>query len=69
LKKFPGRATTVHIKEYQEKTFASAYYKEVFRLCETSHRTKWYIVEMGGPGGKGLDIPREALEKLRQLGK
>ena len=28
-----------------------------------------YIVEMGGEGGNDLDIPRQALVRLRRLGK
>jgi len=69
LKEFPGRTRTIHIKEHQQKTFESDFYKEIFRLCETSSGTKWYIVEMGGPEGNGYDVPRQALEKLRRLGK
>lgn len=69
LKKFPGRTRTIHIKEHQDKTFESDFYKEVFRLCETTSATKWYIVEMGGPEGNGFDVPREALAKLHRLGK
>jgi len=69
LKEFPGRTRTIHMKEHQERTFESDFYKEIFRLCETSSGTKWYIVEMGGPEGNGYDVPRQALEKLRRLGK
>jgi len=69
LKKFPGRTRTIHIKEHEDKTFDSDFYKEVFRLCETSSGAKWYIVEMGGPDGDGFDIPRDALAKLHKLGK
>ncbi len=69
LKEFPGRAQTIHIKEYKEKTFDSAFYKEVFRLCESASATRWYIVEMGSAGGTGFDVPKRALAKLRRLGK
>ena len=69
LKEFPARTRTIHIKEYQDKTFESAFYQEVFRLCETTSGTQWYIVEMGGPNGTGFEVPREALEKLHRLGK
>lgn len=69
LKEFPGHTRTIHIKEHQEKTFDSDFYKEIFHLCETSCGTKWYIVEMGGADGNGFDIPRDALAKLRGLGK
>lgn len=69
LKKYPGRTRSIHIKEHQEKGFDSDFYKEVFQLCETSSGTKWYIVEMGGRDGSGFDVPQNALEKLRRLGK
>ena len=69
LKEFPGRTRTIHLKEKDDKTFASDFYKEVFRLCETVCGTKWYIVEMGGLLGSGFEVPREALEKLRRVGK
>jgi len=69
LKKFPGRTRSIHIKEHQEKTFESDFYKQVFHLCETSSGTKWYIVEMGGRDGNGFDVPQSALEKLRRVGK
>jgi sugar phosphate isomerase/epimerase len=69
LKEFPGHTWSIHIKEHEDKTFDSDYYREVFRLCETTAHTKWYIVEMGGPDGNGFDIPRQALAKLHRLGK
>jgi sugar phosphate isomerase/epimerase len=69
LKQFPGRTKTIHLKEHADITFESDYYKEVFALCESSAGTRWYIVEMGSPEGIGFDIPRDALGKLRRLGK
>jgi sugar phosphate isomerase/epimerase len=69
FKEFPGRSWTVHIKEFQDKTFESDFYKEVFRLCETTCATQWYIVEMGGNDGFGFDVPRQALAKLVEQGK
>jgi sugar phosphate isomerase/epimerase len=69
FKEFPGHSWSVHIKEYQDKTFDSDFYKEVFHLCETTCNTKWYIVEMGGEDGLGFDVPRQALAKLHSLGK
>jgi sugar phosphate isomerase/epimerase len=69
LRKFPGRTPTIHIKDYEDKTLESDYYRTVFKLCETTARTRWYIVEMGGPGGNDLDIPRQVQKRLRRLGK
>ena len=64
FKEFPGRSWSVHIKEYEDKTFDSDFYTEVFHLCETTCATKWYIVEMGGNDGIGFDVPRQAFAKL-----
>ena len=69
LKKFPGRSLTIHVREHEEKTFESDYYKEVFRLVETTAKTQWMVVEMGGEGGNGFDVPEKALATLRRLGK
>jgi len=65
LREFPGRSWSVHLKEYEDKTFDSDYYREVFRLCETTGETEWYVVEMGGPEGTGFEVPRQALARLR----
>ena len=71
LKQFPHRATTMHLKEYPEASFTAdnRYWKEIFRLLETSHGTEWYIVEQGSEGGLGFEVPRKALEDLRRMGK
>jgi sugar phosphate isomerase/epimerase len=69
FKEFPGHSWSVHIKEHQDKTFDSDFYKEVFRLCEGPCATKWYIVEMGSNDGSGFDVPRQAFAKLHSLGK
>ncbi|MGA2253729.1 MAG: TIM barrel protein [Thermoguttaceae bacterium] len=69
LRKFPGRTLSIHIKEHQEKKFDGKFYQEIFKLCETSCKTEWYIVEMGGDDGVGMDIPRQALADLHRLGK
>lgn len=69
LRQFPGQTPTIHIKDFEDKTFESDYYREIFKLCETQAGTRWYIVEMGGPGGRGFAIPVEARRRLRWLGK
>ncbi len=69
LKKFPGRGASIHLREYQDKTFDGDYYKEVFQLCEMTQKTQWYIVEAGGDGGRGFDVPKQALATLRRIGK
>jgi hypothetical protein len=42
---------------------------EIFRLCETTQNTEWYVVEEGSSDGTGFDIPRRSLEALRAMGK
>jgi len=73
LRKFPGRARSVHLKEYGKPGGVigegEADWEEIFRLCETSHNTEWYVVEEGGPDGLGFDVSKRSLEALRAMGK
>lgn len=69
LKQFPGRAATVHIKEYDDAMWelGNKKYKAIFQLCEMTQPTQWYIVEQGGDQGLGFDIPRQCLQKLKRF--
>jgi sugar phosphate isomerase/epimerase len=74
LRKFPGRARSVHLKEFGGGPDAvigegEADWPEIFRLCETQHATEWYVVEEGGADGFGFDVCRRSLEALRRMGK
>jgi sugar phosphate isomerase/epimerase len=74
LKKFPGRALTVHLKDYggpEESVIGEgkANWPEIFRLCETTHKTQWYVVEEGGKDGLGFDVSARSFQALRKLGK
>ena len=74
LRKFPGRARSVHLKDYGGEPGSvlgegEADWEEIFRLCETTHDTEWYVVEEGDPDGLGFDIPKRSLEALRRMGK
>ncbi|MGA2621026.1 MAG: sugar phosphate isomerase/epimerase [Thermoguttaceae bacterium] len=74
LKKFPGRCATIHIKEHGGKPGASlgegtVDWKEIFRICETTGGTQWYIVEQEAYSGSPLDCVRKCLENLRKMGK
>lgn len=75
LKEFPGRAVTVHLKEHGGKPGAvlgegDVKWSEVFRICETTGGTKWYIVEdETRQGPDSLDAVRRCLESLRKMGK
>lgn len=69
LRKFPGRSRTIHLKEQDDKTFDSPFYKEIFELCESTGKTEWYVVEAGSRDGTGFEVPRQALEALKKVGK
>lgn len=74
LKKFPGRARTLHLKEYGAPEGGvigegKADWDEIFRVCETSHPLEWYVVEEGGRDGLGFDVCKRSLNALRRKGK
>ncbi len=74
LRMFPNRARSVHLKEFggpQDSVIGEgkADWPEIFRLCETSQNTEWYVVEEGSSDGTGFDIPRRSLQALRAMGK
>jgi sugar phosphate isomerase/epimerase len=74
LEKFPGRAKSVHLKDYgggPESVIGEgeADWDVIFRLCETIHHPDWYVVEEGGQDGFGFDVSRRSLEVLRRMGK
>ncbi len=74
LRKFPGRARSVHLKEFGGGPGSvigegKADWPEIFRLCEEEHATEWYVVEEGGEGGFSFEIPRRSREALRRMGK
>ena len=74
LRKFPGRARSVHLKEYGGPEGAvigegQADWDEIFRICETIQPTEWYVVEDCGPEGIGFDVPRRSFRALRAMGK
>lgn len=51
LKRYPGRAVTIHLKEYSATNKKAIIgegdinWKELFAVCETIGGTKWYIIE------------------------
>jgi sugar phosphate isomerase/epimerase len=44
-------------------------WKEIFKLCETSGETEWYIVEYETPGISLWESVKLCLENLRKMGK
>jgi sugar phosphate isomerase/epimerase len=74
LEKFPGRARSVHLKDYDAGPDGvigqgAADWARIFHLCDSLHRPEWYVVEEGGADGLGFDIPRRSLEALRRMGR
>lgn len=69
LKKFPGRALSVHIKEYPAAPLAAdnATWKEIIQVCKDQHNTRWYIVEQGEAENNGFDIVKASIETLKKL--
>lgn len=74
LKKYPGRARTIHLKEHGGAASAvvgegEVKWSEIFKLCEAGRTVDWYIVEheRGGPDPLG-DVKR-CLESLKKMGK
>lgn len=75
LEKYPGRAVTVHLKEYSAADENALIgegdvpWAEVFRLCERVGGTQWYIVEQEKYPYEPLECARRCLEALKAMGK
>ena len=75
IKRYPGRATTVHIKEHSTTKKGALIgegdmkWKEFFDVCETAGETEWYIVEEESGAHPGLQAVTVSLQNLRKMGK
>ena len=74
LRKFPGRAKSVHLKDYGGDPGSvigegKADWDTIFELCDTSHHPLWYVVEEGSQDGLGFEISGRSLQALRRMGK
>jgi len=75
LEAYPGRAVTVHLKEYSASNPNALIgegdipWQEIFRLCETTGGTKWYIVEQESYPLAPLECARQCLVNLKAMGK
>jgi sugar phosphate isomerase/epimerase len=74
LRAFPGRAQSVHLKEYGGGPDAvigegEADWDQIFYLLDTLHHPAWYVIEEGGAEGLGFDVPRRSLAALRAMGR
>ena len=75
LERYPGRALTVHLKEYSTSNDKAIIgegdirWDEIFTLCETTGATQWYIVEQESYAYPPLECVDKCLKKLREMGK
>ncbi len=75
LKRYPGRATTVHLKSFSKAKPNALMgedelpWPDIFKLCETSGGTEWYIVEYESDAYPPLVSVEKTLEVLRRWGK
>lgn len=75
LRKFPARATTLHLKEFSKTNDKALIgegdvaWAEVFRLSESAGATQWYIVEQESYAFAPLECARRCIENLRKMGK
>ncbi|RMG00589.1 MAG: hypothetical protein D6741_06585 [Planctomycetota bacterium] len=70
IKLFPGRSESVHLKEFGDMTFNEngGLLRRFVRLATTVGRAKWLVVEQGGEGGNGFDIPARCRRVLAGWG-
>jgi sugar phosphate isomerase/epimerase len=77
LTRYPGRAQTIHLKDYDiaNDSYAPPVgdgdvpFKEIFEVCETTGKTEWYIVEYEDnaiPSMEGID---RCLKNVRAMGR
>lgn len=74
LKRYPGRAVTIHLKEHggtPETVIGGGEVKwqDVFAFCEKDGGTQWYIVEHERKRPDPIAEVRRCLEALRGMGK
>jgi len=75
LERYPGRAVTVHLKDYSSTNDAALIgegdmrWDDVFHLCESVGGTQWYIVEQESYAYPPLECVERCLRTLRDWGK
>ena len=73
LKKYPGRARTIHVKAFGGGPDAvigedKIDWPAVFAFCETKGKTQWYVLEHES-GKDPLDAVRRSYAALKKMGK
>lgn len=75
LKRYPGRAATVHLKSFSKAKPNALMgedelpWPQIFELCETIANTEWYIVEYESDAYPPLISVEKSLEVMRKWGK
>jgi len=75
LERYPGRALTFHLKEHSKTNDKAILgegdvrWDDVFRLCESTGGTQWYIVEQESYAYPPLECVERCLKALRGMGK
>ena len=76
LEQYPGRALTVHLKEYSATNEEALIgegdidWEEIFRVCESPvGATQWYIVEQETYPFSPLECAERCLRNLQEMGK
>jgi sugar phosphate isomerase/epimerase len=75
LRRYPGRAQTVHLKEHSASNPTALIsegdvpWPTIFELCETVGATEWYIVEQESYAYPPLECAERCLKNLRSMGK
>ncbi|MFW6161467.1 MAG: sugar phosphate isomerase/epimerase family protein [Planctomycetota bacterium] len=70
IRKYPGRAVTVHVRESGGDGVVGAGavdWKAVFGACSTVGGTEWYIVEFGGSKHGVFECARRSLANVRRM--
>jgi len=73
IKKYPGRAVTVHLKEFSATNRKALIgegdmkWEEFFKACESVGGTEWYIVEQESYAYPPLECVKKCLENLKRL--
>jgi len=73
LKKYPGRATTIHLKEFSSTNDKAILgegevnWKEVLDLCERGGKTEWYIIEQESYAYPPIECVELCLKNLRKI--
>ncbi len=73
IKRYPGRAATVHLKEFSSTNKRALIgegemkWKEFFSLCEAIGGTEWYIIEQESYVFPPLECVRCCIKNLREM--